>query len=53
MGVAATGSTEMAFQIAKATAQALGSVGVNWIMGPVLDVLTNVSRFLSNFFLTE
>ena len=42
MGVAATGSTEMAFQIAKATAQALGSVGVNWIMGPVLDVLTNV-----------
>lgn len=44
MGVAATGSTEMAFQIAKATAQALGSVGVNWIMGPVLDVLTNVKN---------
>ena len=41
MGVAATGSTEMAYEIAKATAQELLSVGVNWIMGPCLDVLTN------------
>ncbi len=44
MGVAATGSTEMAYQIANATAEELSSVGVNWIMGPVLDVLTNVKN---------
>lgn len=41
MGIAATGSTEMAYEVAKATGQELYSVGVNWIMGPVLDVLTN------------
>ncbi|KAH0558518.1 hypothetical protein GP486_004826 [Trichoglossum hirsutum] len=41
MGLAATGSTELAYQVAKATAQEVSSVGVNWIMGPVLDVLTN------------
>ena len=44
MGVAATGSTEMAYEIAKATALELKSVGINWIMGPVLDVLTNVKN---------
>lgn len=44
MGVAATGSTEMAYKIAKATGEELRSVGVNWIMGPVLDVLTNVKN---------
>ena len=44
MGVAATGSTDMAYEIAKATGQELGSVGINWIMGPVLDVLTNVKN---------
>lgn len=44
MGVAATGSTDMAYQIANATAEELSSVGVNWIMGPVLDVLTNVKN---------
>jgi len=44
MGVAATGSIEMAYEIAKATALELRSVGVNWIMGPVLDVLTNVKN---------
>ena len=44
MGVAATGSTEMAYEIAKATGQELASVGINWIMGPVLDVLTNVKN---------
>lgn len=44
MGVAATGSTEMAYKIAKATGEELSSVGVNWIMGPVLDVLTNVKN---------
>ena len=42
MGVAATGSTEMAYEIAKATGRELSAVGINWIMGPALDVLTNV-----------
>ena len=42
MGVAATGSKKLAKEVAKATAQELNAVGVNWIMGPVLDVLTNV-----------
>lgn len=41
MGLAATGSPDLAYEVAKATAQELSSVGVNWIMGPVLDVLTN------------
>lgn len=42
MGVAATGSKQLARRVANATAQELKAVGVNWIMGPVLDVLTNV-----------
>lgn len=41
MGMAATGSKPLAREVAKATAQELGAVGVNWILGPVLDVLTN------------
>ncbi|KAK2741583.1 hypothetical protein FQN57_005566 [Myotisia sp. PD_48] len=41
MGVAATGSMSLAREVAKATAQELSAVGVNWILGPVLDVLTN------------
>ncbi|KAI4290427.1 MAG: hypothetical protein L6R35_000293 [Caloplaca aegaea] len=44
MGVAATGSTDMAYAIAKATGQELSAVGINWIMGPCLDVLTNVKN---------
>ncbi|KAL8715130.1 MAG: hypothetical protein Q9220_001087 [cf. Caloplaca sp. 1 TL-2023] len=44
MGVAATGSTEMAYEIAKATGLELSAVGINWIMGPCLDVLTNVKN---------
>ncbi|KAL8926968.1 MAG: hypothetical protein Q9172_001561 [Xanthocarpia lactea] len=44
MGVAATGSTDMAYNIAKATGQELSAVGINWIMGPCLDVLTNVKN---------
>lgn len=44
MGVAATGSTDMAYEIAKATGQELSAVGINWIMGPCLDVLTNVKN---------
>lgn len=44
MGIAATGSPEMAFEVAKATALELSAVGVNMILGPVLDVLTNARR---------
>lgn len=42
MGVAATGSKLLAREVAMATARELKAVGVNWILGPVLDVLTNV-----------
>lgn len=41
MGIAATGSLDLAYEIANATAKEIGAVGVNMIMGPVLDVLTN------------
>ncbi|KAI9843161.1 MAG: hypothetical protein M1838_002749 [Thelocarpon superellum] len=41
MGLAATGSSDLAYQVGRATAQEIAAVGVNWIMGPVLDVLTN------------
>lgn len=42
MGVAATGSQSLAREVALATAQEMKAVGVNWLLGPVLDVLTNV-----------
>lgn len=41
MGLAATGSKNLAREVAKATGQELGAVGVNWILGPVLDVLSS------------
>lgn len=41
MGMAAAGSKKLAHDIARATAQELGSCGINWVLGPVLDVLTN------------
>ena len=41
MGIAAAGSTELAYKVAKATAQELSACGINWIFGPCLDVLTN------------
>jgi beta-N-acetylhexosaminidase len=41
MGVAATGSPDLAYEVCNATAKELSAVGVNMIMGPVLDVLTN------------
>ncbi|KAF3761304.1 family 3 glycoside hydrolase [Cryphonectria parasitica EP155] len=44
MGLAATGSLDMAYNVAKATAKEISAVGVNLIIGPVLDVLTN-ARF--------
>lgn len=42
MGLAATGSKEIAYQVAKATAEEISACGLNLMMGPVLDVLTNV-----------
>ncbi|OXV09803.1 hypothetical protein Egran_02434 [Elaphomyces granulatus] len=42
MGIAATGSKQLAREVASATGQELKAVGVNWILGPVLDVLTSV-----------
>ncbi|KAL6718547.1 hypothetical protein ACLMJK_004639 [Lecanora helva] len=44
MALAATGSVDMAYEVAKATAEELRCVGINWIMGPCLDVLTNVKN---------
>jgi len=41
MGLAATGSTDLAYEVAKATAQEVSACGINWILGPCLDVLTN------------
>ncbi|ETS74421.1 hypothetical protein PFICI_14287 [Pestalotiopsis fici W106-1] len=41
MGIAATGNPKLAYEVAKATATEVSAVGVNVILGPVLDVLTN------------
>jgi len=41
MGMAATGSTDLAYEVAKATAQEIVACGINWMFGPCLDVLTN------------
>lgn len=42
MGLAATGSRDLAFEVAKATGEEIAACGVNLMMGPCLDVLTNV-----------
>lgn len=41
MGVAAAGSPDLAYAIAKATATEMSACGINMILGPALDVLTN------------
>ena len=41
MGLAATGSTSLAYEVSKATATEIAACGFNMIMGPCLDVLTN------------
>lgn len=41
MGMAATGSKTLTRNIAKATAQELKAVGINLILGPVLDVMSD------------
>ncbi|KAH0124288.1 glycoside hydrolase, partial [Aureobasidium melanogenum] len=35
------GDPELAYKVAKASAEEISACGVNWIMGPCLDVLTN------------
>lgn len=41
MGLAATGSKKLLKDIARATGQELTGVGVNWILGPLLNVSSN------------
>lgn len=41
MGMGATGSKELAYEVAKATAEEIAACGINLMMGPCLDVLTN------------
>jgi beta-N-acetylhexosaminidase len=41
MGIITSNSPDMAFEVASATGQELSCLGVNWITGPVLDVLSN------------
>lgn len=41
MGLAAAGSKELAYEVAKATAEEISACGINLMMGPCLDVLTN------------
>jgi beta-N-acetylhexosaminidase len=41
MGLAASGSPDLAYEVAKATATEISAVGVNLILGPVLDVMNN------------
>lgn len=41
MGIAATGDLDMALEVARATALEVSAIGVNMILGPVLDVLAS------------
>ncbi|KHO01760.1 Glycoside hydrolase, superfamily [Metarhizium album ARSEF 1941] len=41
MGIAATGRVALAYEISKATATEISACGVNLMLGPVLDVLSN------------
>jgi beta-N-acetylhexosaminidase len=41
MGVAATARTDLAYEVSKATATEVGACGINLMLGPVLDVLSN------------
>lgn len=43
MAIVATQSTTMAIQVAEATGRELKAVGINWILGPVVDVLTDTT----------
>lgn len=46
MAMVATKSKVMAMQVAEATGRELKAVGINWILGPVVDVLTNSANKL-------
>ncbi|ODV88849.1 glycoside hydrolase family 3 protein [Tortispora caseinolytica NRRL Y-17796] len=46
MAIAAAASTDYAYSVAKATAQEMKACGINWILGPVLDVFTTSSNRL-------
>jgi beta-N-acetylhexosaminidase len=41
MGIAATGRADLAYEVNKATATEVGACGINLMLGPVLDVLSN------------
>jgi len=41
MALAATGSTDLAHQVSKATAEELHAIGINWVYSPVADVNTD------------
>ena len=41
MGVAAAGNASLAYQVSKATATEIAACGMNLMLGPVLDVLSN------------
>lgn len=38
MAIAATGSVELAYEVAAATARELKLIGINWVYSPVADV---------------
>lgn len=46
MGIVATHDTKMAKKVAKASGEELKALGINWILGPVVDVLTNSTNRL-------
>lgn len=46
MAIVATQSTRIAKEVAEATGEELKALGVNWILGPVVDVLTNSANRL-------
>lgn len=46
MAIVATQSKTMATQVAEATGRELKAVGINWILGPVVDVLTDSTNKL-------
>ncbi|KAL5601004.1 uncharacterized protein BROUX77_005253 [Berkeleyomyces rouxiae] len=41
MGIGATGRSELAYEVTKATATEIAACGINLMLGPVLDVLSN------------
>lgn len=46
MAMVATQSLDMARQVAKATGKELKALGINWTLGPVVDVLSNSTNKL-------